>query len=153
MKIISHRGFANGIDKSIENKPSEIESRIIEGFDVEIDLWVVNSKLWLGHDEGVYKVDIDWLLEFSNFLWIHCKSSESLNFLSSNKFKNLNYFFHDTDQYTITSRGYVWCYPGADIINNSVYLFPEKFTLSSSTIIRRNLSICTDFPNIYRDKL
>ena len=40
MKIISHRGFCDGIDKSIENKPSEIESRISEGFDVEVDLWV-----------------------------------------------------------------------------------------------------------------
>ena len=33
MKIISHK-FCDGIDKSIENKPSEIESRISEGFDV-----------------------------------------------------------------------------------------------------------------------
>ena len=54
MKIISHRAFCDGIDKSIENKPSEIESRISEGFDVEVDLWVKNSKLWLGHDEGTY---------------------------------------------------------------------------------------------------
>ena len=128
MKIISHRGFCDGIDKSIENKPSEIESRISEGFDV----------------------DIDWLLKLSNFLWIHCKSSESLNFLS--RFQKLNYFFHDSDQYTITSKGFIWCYPGTDVIDNSVYLFPEKFSLSSSTIKEHNLSICTDFPRIYKEK-
>ena len=150
MKIISHRGFCDGIDKSIENKPSEIESRISEGFDVEVDLWVKNSKLWLGHDEGTYEVDIDWLLKLSNFLWIHCKSSESLNFLS--RFQKLNYFFHDSDQYTITSKGFIWCYPGTDVIDNSVYLFPEKFSLSSSTIKEHNLSICTDFPRIYKEK-
>ena len=86
----------------------------------------------MGHDEGTYEVDIDWLLKFSNFLWIHCKSSESLNFLS--RFQKLNYFFHDSDQYTITSKGFIWCYPGTDIIDYSVYLFPEKFSLSSSTI-------------------
>ena len=152
MKIISHRGFSDGIDKSIENKPSEIESRIREGFDVEIDLWVINSRLWLGHNEGVYKVDIEWLLEYSNFLWIHCKSSESLNFLSNGHFQELNYFFHDTDQYTITSKGFIWCYPGTDVVNNSVYLFPEKFSISSYKLKRHNLSICTDFPNIYREK-
>ena len=40
---------------------------------------------------------------------------------------NYNYFWHNRDFYTITSKGFIWCFPGQKIIKKSVTLFPEKF--------------------------
>ena len=149
MKIISHRGFSDGIDESIENKPSEIESRIGEGFDVEIDLWVINSRLWLGHNEGVYKVDIEWLLEYKKNLWIHCKNQECLEKLNT-IYRDLNFFWHENDLFTLTSKNYIWAYPSTEIFLNAINVLPEVNIKDSELKKKKKiLGICTDYPKKY----
>ena len=51
MRIISHRGCLDGPDPSIENNLNQIDSAIKYSFDVEIDLWMLNNDLFLGHNE------------------------------------------------------------------------------------------------------
>lgn len=63
----------------------------------------------LGHDAPVFPIDLDFLEQKG--LWIHCKNLHAL--FDLNKYApHLNYFWHENDQYTLTSRGYVWAYPG-----------------------------------------
>jgi hypothetical protein len=50
-KIISHRGNVNGPNKKRENRISSIVECLNLGFDVEIDVFLINQKLYLGHDE------------------------------------------------------------------------------------------------------
>ena len=51
MKIISHRGNIRGAIPDKENRPSYIDCAIGSGYDVEIDLRMIDGELWLGHDE------------------------------------------------------------------------------------------------------
>ena len=57
MLLISHRGNLDKINFDDENKPDYILAAIELGYEVEIDLWVVNKKLFLGHDYGEFAID------------------------------------------------------------------------------------------------
>jgi len=109
--IISHRGNLNGVDPSSENKPDSIVQTLDLGFDVEVDLRLHNDKLYLGHDEPDYKVDLNFLKQSG--VWVHAKNKEVIPILRNEK--DIHWFWHETDQLTLTSRGYVWCFPGHEI--------------------------------------
>ena len=119
MILISHRGNLNGPSPKDENRIYYIEKAIKAGFDVEIDLWIYNKELFLGHDTPQYPVSLDWLLKHDDKLWIHCKNLECLEYMNSYSFMGLNYFFHESDEATLTSMGYMWCYPG-NYINEGI---------------------------------
>lgn len=112
MKIICHRGNTFGPDPENENKPEVIDYCIREGFDVEIDMWVVNKEMYLGHDEPQYQVDWGYLARHKDSLWIHAKNFEALTSLNNYYF---NYFWHDMDRYCITSKSFIWTHP--DTVN------------------------------------
>lgn len=107
--LISHRGNLNGRLPHRENEPAYIQEAIDAGYSVEIDMRVCGNDVWLGHDNSQYQVTLEWLQERQGYLWIHCKNREALEFCLSH---NLHCFWHDTDDYTMTSSGYVWAYPG-----------------------------------------
>ena len=71
MILIAHRGNINGPNIMDENKPSYIEDAIDQGYDVEIDVWLLDGKYYLGHDEPSYLVVLEFL--FMKSIWIHCK--------------------------------------------------------------------------------
>ena len=62
MKIIAHRGLVNGPDKNKENTLPTIMSALGLGFDVEVDVWLQNNQLKLGHDKPGPTVP-KWLFE------------------------------------------------------------------------------------------
>ena len=61
MKIISHRGNLNGPNKNLENRLDTIEKAIQLGFDVEVDILLIENQLYLGHNKPQYKVDKETL--------------------------------------------------------------------------------------------
>ena len=63
MLYISHRGNLNGINPKQENKPSYILNALERSFDVEVDIWFVKGKFYLGHDEPKDLIDKS-LLQF-----------------------------------------------------------------------------------------
>lgn len=126
MKLISHRGNLCGEKPLYENSPSYIEEAISEGFDVEIDLRVENNYFYLGHDEPQYFVSYEWLEKHKDVLWIHCKNLEALEKMS---FTDFNYFYHEGDRYTLTSKSIIWVLIGQFPCANSVIVLPEKISL------------------------
>lgn len=120
MKLIAHRGLLDGPDKDLENHPDQIQKAWSLGFDCEIDLRVIDGQLWLGHDLPQYQITHNFL-ELGP-LWIHAKNYEALRYLSITRF---NYFWHQEDDYTITSRNVIWAYPGKTVDNRSVMVMPE----------------------------
>jgi hypothetical protein len=150
IKIISHRGNLNGKDPLTENQPLQVDLALNEGFDVEVDLWMVNDIFFLGHDRPEYKIDLSWLSERSFNLWIHCKNIESIDFLSSEKIK-LNFFFHQNDHLTLTSNLFLWVFPGMTYSKNSVLV---SNNIKDFNITNKNpFAICTDFPLKLRKNL
>ena len=138
MILISHRGNLNGKEKN-ENSPVLINKRLNENFNVEIDVWYENNQFYLGHDNPEYKIDINYLM--TSNLWIHCKNSKALSEIS--KYKNINYFYHNIDNYTLTSKGYIWVFPGKELINNSIAVLPE-ITEYSDEDLKICYGICSD---------
>ena len=77
MILISHRGNLNGKDVDNENNPLYIDRALGKGYDVEVDVWYVNGKWYLGHDEPTYEIELDYLKD--NNLWCHAKNIEALS--------------------------------------------------------------------------
>ena len=146
MKIIAHRANISGPNLDTENSLEQIDKCISFGYDVEIDVRLKNKSFYLGHDNPEYQVPITWLQERKNRIWIHCKNFECLDFFSNN-FDDFNYFWHQEDDYTITSKNIIWAYPGKKYNNNTVIVMPEWSIENLQDL--KNVScfgICTDYP-------
>ena len=62
MLLISHRGNLSGPNKNLENNPEHILT-VIKKYNVEIDLWCKNGKLFLGHDEPRYQINDTFFID------------------------------------------------------------------------------------------
>lgn len=127
MKLIAHRGNITGPDPLRENSLEYIDAAIELGYDVEIDIRhdPVEQKFYLGHDDPQYQVSMLWIFLRKDKLWIHTKDSSSLEVLSTSEV-DFNYFWHETDKHTLTSKGFIWSYPGQPHSSNSVIVMPEN---------------------------
>jgi hypothetical protein len=142
MKLIAHRGNLHGPNRETENKPDTICRAIVQGFDVEIDVWYIHGEYYLGHDFPETKVSLRFLTQFADRLWVHCKHIDSLLQLKD----ILNCFYHDKDIYTLTSRGYIWGNINSPTHSNVIQVMPEH----SGTFSIQCAGICTDYPYRYR---
>lgn len=142
--LISHRGNING-KSLLENSPDYIDNALEKGFDVEIDIRYIDNKLLLGHDKGQYPISLDWLNERKNKLWVHCKDKYSIEYLNS-KSSEIHFFFHEDDDLTITSKGFLWVFPGMQPVQNSIAVMPELYNDN----IKQCIGVCSDFINNYK---
>ena len=145
MILIAHRGNIEGPNIQKENSIEYIDNALKLGYDVEIDIWFINDKLFLGHDYPQYNISLQYLLDRKNSLWIHCKNLESLEFFNILYNNEMNYFWHENDKSTLTSKLYIWALPGMQPINRSIAVLPELYEddISSCT------GICSDFISKY----
>jgi hypothetical protein len=146
MKLISHRGNTVGSFESRENEQTYIDKAISEGYDVEVDLWVLKGILYLGHDNPQYDISESWLKERTDKLWVHCKNIEALHFLKKNN-SQLNYFWHQTDDVTLTSKGFFWTYPGKELTTHSIAVMPEIEHFNNIGVA---YGICSDYIEKYK---
>ena len=141
MKLIAHRGLMNGPDVNLENRPEQIFEALSQGYDCEIDLWVIDSKFYLGHDHPDYEIKENFLSQHG--LWIHAKNLSALYYLSKT---NLAYFWHQNDDCVITSNGYIWTYPDKELTDRSVRLLPEWKDPGLTTVVNNQCyAICSDY--------
>ncbi len=182
--IISHRGNIEGPNKSWENHPEQIRFALKEKYSVEIDVWYVYNSWWLGHDEPQYQIDINFLLDISGMnregvswtifphVWIHCKNMEAVeqiqalnkaslrrreeeDYLTVGRYAGLNYFFHQEDSMTLTSRGYMWVHPKVKLVPvDSIWVVPfdKPFDFTDFNWGRVK-GVCVDNPKLLRDEL
>jgi glycerophosphoryl diester phosphodiesterase len=144
MKIIAHRGNIKGPNPSQENSLSYLETAIQEGYDVEVDLWAIKDKLYLGHDEPETLLPWEWMNKNLNYLWFHCKNAKALELIAL--INKAHYFWHENDKYTLTSKGYPWVYPNQELIQNSICVLPETRTNPDLSLC---YGVCTDYPLNY----
>lgn len=116
MKTISHRGNISGPNQMLENNPIHIEKLLKANVDVEVDVWVVDSVLFLGHDNPVYVVN-DKFINLDG-LWCHAKNLDALHYMM--KYNIKNYFWHQEDDFTLTSSGFIWTYPDKKTCEQSI---------------------------------
>ena len=141
MFLISHRGNIDGKKNKMENHPDYINAALKKDYDVEIDVRFKENKFYLGHDKNQYEVDEKFLL--NKKIWCHAKTSEAI--LALHKI-NAHYFWHQNDDYTITSKGFLWTYPGKKLLPNSICVLPEIVKYKELNC----LGICSDYIKNYR---
>jgi hypothetical protein len=144
MILISHRGNINGPIPEAENNPEYIDDTIRLGYEVEIDMWWIDGKIYLGHDKPQYEVSDEWLGDRIDKLWVHCKNVELLSWIRST---SLHYFWHENDTVTLTSKNYIWAYPGKQPIKGSIAVMPE---IHEEDIIQC-IGICSDYIEYYKN--
>jgi hypothetical protein len=140
MILISHRGNINGTSM-YENRPEYIQDALAQDFNVEIDVWWIDNEYWLGHDRPQYLVDESYL-ENPNF-WCHAKNIDALSIMVKNK--NIHCFWHQEDDVTLTSKGYMWTYPNKQLTSNSIAVLPK------GTFERKVAGVCSDYIENYKD--
>jgi len=155
MKFISHRGNLDGPNPERENSPDYIDEAIDKEFDVEIDVrltggYVPPGSFYLGHDHPEHEVSLEWLINRKDKIWLHAKNVAALRWFLSSTI-SWNVFWHQEDDYTITSKGYIWVYPGQNPCHGSIIVMPER-TRNPLSSIRRCGGICSDnIENYYEE--
>lgn len=143
MIFISHRGNINRINEKDENKPSYILNALEKNFDVEVDIWLKDNSFFLGHDEPQYKVDENFIK--TKRLWFHAKNIDAFHKLLDLKSVC---FWHQNDEVTLTSNGFIWTYPGKQLTNKSICVLPELNKKSEF----KCAGICSDYIlNYYKE--
>lgn len=137
---IAHRGNTNG--PSIhENQPLYLLQAIDRGYDVEVDVRYISGHLWLGHDAAQYLLNDETLAKLLGNGWFHCKNLEALEFFAQRPWLNANYFWHESDQYTVTSQGYIWAYPEMPGGPNTVVLSIDSLPIMDLEVH----GVCSDY--------
>jgi len=151
MYFIAHRGNISGPSPELENSPQHIDNAISSGYDVEIDLrGSFTEGFYLGHDCKQYEVSTDWLFQRASKLWIHAKDIESVSSLIGQS-DIFNIFWHQEDDYTITSKGFIWTYPGKVLSPSSICVMPEEVPeIYETTQLTNCAGICSDFIGEYK---
>lgn len=152
MRIIAHRGLINGPDKAFENRPETIELAFENDFDAEIDIWRIDGEWFLGHDEPQYAVDSAWIMAAAPRAWFHCKNADAMLWMVNHS-KGINFFWHDSDDYTLTSTGYAWAYPGSHVEGNAIIVMPERIMKIEDLKTVNCYGACTDFAMLARKSI
>jgi hypothetical protein len=145
-KLISHRGNLLGSDKENENNPNYILNSINLGYEVEIDVWFNKKNFYLGHDEPKYPINLSFLQ--NKKLWCHAKNLNALKYLIDNK---ICCFWHQKDDYTITSNLFIWTYPNKKITKKSIIVcktLEETLSYNKSDVY----GICSDYVGLLKNK-
>jgi hypothetical protein len=143
---ICHRGNMNGSLKELENNLGILIQRDIQGYEVEIDVWYHQNALWLGHDKPEYKISLEWLIN-SKRRWIHAKDGPTLEYLTLEKGKralDIHIFYHTTEDYVLTDKGIIICYPGKALLEGSCCMMPERANYTEKDL-QKSFAICTDY--------
>ena len=141
---IAHRGNLLGPSWQ-ENTIEHIERTLGHGFDVEVDVRFLKGKMWLGHDLNTTVEEMpDRYLHDQRF-WFHCKNVEALAEFS--KYSHAKYFWHQKDDYTLTSNRKIWTFPGEYLMPGSIAVMPEDGYLGD---LRDCHAICTDLVHYFK---
>ena len=148
--IISHRGNVNGPVPELENSPKYIDSAIKSGFVVEVDLWLKNGNLSLGHDGPQYDVTLDWLYHRYQHLIIHIKDPKVLT--ETQVWHRFHCFCHSSDPFTMTNRAIMWIHDlSLKYTQDSIIpiISLDQVLLYNQGCRKTEGHICTDYPYMF----
>lgn len=140
---ISHRGNLEGPEVEKENHPDYIDFALNSGFEVEIDVWF-NEGYYLGHDEPKYLVPLEFLIIRASKLWCHAKNLPAL--VGMIGLNSINCFWHQEDDVVLTSKNFLWTYPGKDIADaRAIAVMPEQ---AIGWDFSKAYGVCSDYVKV-----
>ena len=147
MKFIAHRGNTNGPKPDLENSPDYILKAVNLGYDIEVDVWWKDDKWYLGHDEPQYEIDVTFLR--NKKFWCHAKDIDALMVMLRN---GIHCFWHQEDDCTLTSEGFIWTYPGKELVEKSICVMPENVVNTMDSLSHIS-GICSDYISKYQENI
>ena len=121
MHLIAHKGLLHGPNPDIENSPDQVEYALSGGYGVKVDVWLIEQQWFLGQLRPVYKVPSTFIRQSG--LWLQCRNYAALDGVA--RMSRRNYFWHDADSYTLTSKGFIWAFPSQPISELAICVMPE----------------------------
>jgi hypothetical protein len=100
---------------------------------------MIGNEFYLGHDGPEKRVSVDFLTR--DGLWCHAKNVRALAGLQE---LGCHTFFHDTDDVTLTSRGFLWTFPGKELTPFSICVLPERHAPRGSKLPTA-AGVCSDY--------
>jgi len=150
MRLISHRGNIKVLASSRENTIDYIQEALDAGYDVEIDVRLIGTKLYLGHDAAQEEVDLDYLLNTK--FWVHAKTVSTFHYLSNFDIPNL--FFNDQDEVAITKSGFFWTHPNCEVTcEKSILMRYGLDPKVASNTANLPAGVCSDLIEKYKDSV
>ena len=137
MILIAHRGNISGPNPELENTMPYLLAAKEQGYHVELDIWAIDHRIYLGHDRPTTEVTMSDIELLGVAGWFHAKNISAL-LLLKNKF---NTFFHDQDAMTLTSYGFIWSHNGIEN-PGGVICMPNLQT--EQHLLRGPLAVCHD---------
>jgi|TARA_R110002074_G_scaffold162057_2_gene320486 hypothetical protein len=143
--FIAHRGNINGVNPEEENTLSYLRRAHEFGYGVECDLQVHNDVLYFGHDEPQEPVDYHFISQPNVFC--HAKSVDTMIVLLNS---GVHCFYHQKDDMTLTSFGYMWCYPGFHPKDKRA-IWLDLGNIPIPSIDKKIYGICGDNINVFKN--
>lgn len=141
MILIAHRGNIEGSNKSLENYPGYVDTALEKGYHAEIDVWRVDGKLLLGHDSPQYPVDVKFLK--NEKLLCHAKNRDAFEYML--QFDDIHSFWHQEDEYTLSSRRIPIIYPNKPLVAGGIAMIRDYYTETDYSLC---YGICSDYVGI-----
>lgn len=141
MIVISNRGNLWGPQKpDLENEPRHIE-KVLQRYQVKVDIWETNGTLWLGSDGPQYRISKAFLL--NGGVWVEING----NIVTSGSlWDKIHYFRKPEEGYNFTSKGYIWTTGNVYQSPYSIVFKPETYGIDKED---EYAGVCTDFPEQY----
>lgn len=143
---ISHRGNYKGRDAQRENTVAYIEEAIAAGYNVKVDVWLVDYKWYLGFDIPKEEINLSFLERPE--IWTHARDLQGYVSLYNNP--KVHVLWHNKDGFVFTSKGIKWANTGT-ITHDGIMFMPDD-TLSIG-IVRgaiQPLGVCCNNFDIYK---
>lgn len=150
--IISHRGNLSGPNINLENTIESLSVCIQNNINIELDIWFIDNKFYLGHDKPEFEFSpISFKYGIIN-IFFHCKNINAFYELRKHfaYSSQVDLFMHDKDDATLTKNGWVWTYPGKELFKDSIAVMPELVSEEYCDFVinlyknKKIAGICTD---------
>ena len=139
-KLISHRGNVSVRNVELENSPDYILAALRVCDMVEVDAWVVRgSQLFFGHDGPQFACGFRFLHDYARRLLVHAKNVSMLDYVLGHA--DLHGFWHEGDQYAMTSHGFIVTLPNNPLTSRSICMNPDMYSFDD---VVRCYGVCCD---------
>lgn len=139
MRLIAHRGNTKGFDPAGENRITYLSQALDKGYDVEVDVRLMDGLIWLGHDKPLEVVGPQFFR--SSRVWTHAKDPATFAYLS--RFPDVQCFYQDKDLISMTTNGYLWCNSLHPISDSKAIIFQGRMQQPETGLVMENI------PNVF----
>jgi len=154
MIYYSSNGNISSIDIGRQCSPDYILEAVKAGYKVRFGIRLMSDgNLWIGEDDAKYPILPEFLINNAKHFLIHCKNISSLHKLrdiDTEHKKQLHYYYHSTDNVSISSRGYFLIdYGKRPLGENVIAMYPEDTDYQISDL-KKCVGVCSANIEFYK---